>query len=118
MALACPRSRGGTRSLKRKLINARCRVCADAGGVTVGLTGHTPAEIYELARATIRRNTTIFELIERFIPILQLFDLDHHLPAGALLPVAVAVQAGSKVMPEHRAWVNAHRDLDPSEFWV
>ena len=82
------------------------------------LVEHTPSEAYELASATIRRNTTIIELIERFLPILQLFDLDHYLPAGALLPVAVAVQAGGKVMPEHRAWVNAHRDLDPSKFWV
>ena len=82
------------------------------------LVEHTPSEAYELASATIRRNTTIIELIERFLPILQLFDLDHYLPAGALLPVAVAVQAGGKVTPEHRAWVNAHRDLDPSKFWV
>ena len=87
-------------------------------GLPSELIGHTSAEIYELASATIRRNTTIVELIERFLPILRLFDLDYYVPAGALLPVALAVQAGSKVMPEHRAWVNAHRDLDPSAFWV
>lgn len=87
-------------------------------GLPIALVESTPAEIYEIANATIRRNTTIIGLIQRFLPILQLFELDRFLPAGTLLPVAVAVQAGAKVMPEHRAWVNAHRDLDPSEFEI
>jgi very-short-patch-repair endonuclease/RecA/RadA recombinase len=89
-----------------------------SAGLPSGLAEHAPAQAYELASATILRNTTIIQLIERFLPILRLFDLDHHVPAGALLPVAVAIQAGAKVMPEHRAWVNAHRDLDLSVFTV
>jgi hypothetical protein len=88
-------------------------------GLPPELANNTPAEAYELATATIQCHTTTIELIERLLPILGILDLDHSLPAGALLPVAVAVRAGAKVMPEHRAWVNAHRDLDLSEFfWV
>ena len=78
----------------------------------------TPAEVYEIASASIQRNKTIIDLIERFLPILRIFELDHYLPAGALYPLAVSVQAGAKVMPEHRAWVNAHRDVNTSDFWA
>jgi len=85
-------------------------------GLPSELLEYTPAEAYERASATIRRNTAIIELIERFLPILRLFDFDYRLPAGGLFPVALATRAGAQVKPEYQVWVNAHRNLDPSEF--
>lgn len=85
-------------------------------GLPLELLEYTPAEAYELASETIQRNATIIKLLERFMPILPIFDFDHHLPAGGLLPIAVAIQACAKVRPEHRGWVSAHRGLDSSEF--
>ncbi len=87
-------------------------------GLPTRFTEKTPAEFYEIADATIRRNTAVIDLIEGFALIFQLFELGHYLPGGALFPLAIAVQAGAKVAPEHRLWVNAHRDTDPAEFRV
>ena len=33
------------------------------------------------------------------------------------MPLALAVQAGAKVRPDHRRWVNALRQVDPAQFW-
>jgi hypothetical protein len=87
-------------------------------GLPSELAEKMPAEVYEIASASIRRNSTIVDLIGRFLPILRIFELGHYLPASALLPVAVSVRAGAKVMPEHRVWVNAYLDVDPSDFRI
>ena len=87
-------------------------------GLPSKMTEKAPDEAYEIANATIGRNTAIIEAVERFVPLLQLFELGRDAPAAVLLPVTVAAQAGAKVMPEHRDWINAHRNIDLSGFWV
>jgi RecA/RadA recombinase len=74
-------------------------------GLPSELAEKTPAEVYEVLSTTVQRSTTIIGLVERFLPVLRIFELGHYVSSGALLPVAVAVQAGAKVPPDHRVWV-------------
>jgi len=87
-------------------------------GLPSDLHKHTPAELFDQVRALIRRDTQAIEFVARFRPILQLFAFDHSIAAGALLPLAIAVQAGARVTPEHRPWISAHHDLDPATFFT
>src|SRR5262249_31712818 len=87
-------------------------------GLPSELVEKIPAKVFEIPSAFIQRNKTIIEQIERFLPIFRIFELGDYLPAGALFPVAVSVQVAAKVLPEHRTWVNAQREIAPSDFWV
>jgi hypothetical protein len=86
-------------------------------GLPEDLAEKTPAELYKISNATIRRNASIADLIDCFIPILRLFQLDHELPGGVFLPVSVAVQAGSKMIQKDWEWVNAYRGTAALAFW-
>ncbi|MBM3740956.1 MAG: hypothetical protein FJW39_34895, partial [Acidobacteria bacterium] len=86
-------------------------------GIPAELAGKTPAELYAAADKTMPRDRAVLDLAQRFLPILSVFGFNENLPSGALMPLALAVQAGAKVRPEHRRWVNALRDIDPAQFW-
>ena len=87
-------------------------------GLPSSLANKTPVDLYETADQTIIRNKSFVDLIDRFLPILQLFGFDRPLPAASLFPMAISVRASAKLMPEFRAWLNAHRDIDVPAFLV
>ena len=86
-------------------------------GLPAELARMTPAELYDAADNAIPRDRAVLGLVQRLLPILAVFGFDENLPSGALMPLALAVLGGAKVRPEHRRWVNALRQVDPTQFW-
>ena len=81
------------------------------------LAGMTPAEFYDAADRAVSRDRAVINLVQRLLPILADFGFDENIPSETLIPLALAVQAGAKVRPEHRRWVNTSRQVDPEQFW-
>jgi very-short-patch-repair endonuclease len=99
--------------MSKLIIASRLMEC----GLRPEFAGMPPAQFYQAAERTILRDRTAIDFARQFLSILSIFGLDQNLPSGALTPLAMAVQAGAKVQPDHRRWIKIMGSIDADEFW-
>jgi very-short-patch-repair endonuclease len=85
-------------------------------GAPAAFLDQTPSEAYAIAADTIGRLSSLANIIEGCLPILQVLGLDRAYPSRGLDAVAISALTTSEIAPRHRSWVARLVDMDEITF--
>jgi len=85
-------------------------------GAPAALFDNTPTEAYAIAANTIGKLSSLMNVIEGCLPILQALGLDKAFPSKGFEAVAISALIASEIAPRHRSWIRKALDLNEIAF--